>query len=127
MVATTGRVESGENAAEGLAACIVQTHVMVCVELVESRLEVGGRDLPLGLGLKERQLGLLGHDARAGEQEHESYANFRVSLRRTADFRPPVTPCQQIFALRYENLFCPGSVYDGGSPMNSLAMPASRP
>ena len=27
-------------------------------------------------------------------------------LRRTADFRPPVTPCQQIFALRYENLFC---------------------
>ena len=32
--------------------------------------------------------------------------NFRVSLRRTADFRPPVTPCQQIFALRYENLFC---------------------
>ena len=36
--------------------------------------------------------------------------NFRVSLRRTTDFRPPVTPCQQIFALRYENLFCPDSV-----------------
>jgi len=32
--------------------------------------------------------------------------NFRVSLRRTAEFRPPGTPCQQIFALRYENLFC---------------------
>ena len=36
--------------------------------------------------------------------------NFRVSLRGTADFRPPVTPCQQIFALRYENLFCVDSV-----------------
>ena len=32
-------------------------------------------------------------------------------LRRTADFRPPVTPCEQIFALRYENLFCPESVH----------------
>ena len=58
---------------------------MVCIELVESRLEVGGRDLPLGLGLKERQLGLLGHDARAGEQEHESYANFRRARARAKE------------------------------------------
>ena len=48
----------------------------------------------------------------------------RFVTRGTADFRRPVTPCQQIFALRYETLFCPG-LYTCGTDMAREPKPAS--
>ena len=48
-------------------------------------------------------------------------------LRRSADFQPPVTPLQQIFAPLYENLFCPDSVRVYIKAATASQLPTARP